>query len=712
MKTKSLKELFKDDDEGKIVLPNFQRDFVWDIKQQKELLATFLVELPISSILLLRGNPDDFNYRKLCYTKESKNAKDDCFYLLDGQQRMSTLKSIFYNFFKEDWENEFNNLYNKLRNLWFLKIKPSDEEDFDNFGYKKLYFENENLKNCTPQEVIDNIVSFGIKKTRKDLWYHPEYKFKENFIELQGAKRERAYIKKCAEEFLVPLNGLSEDKNKVLRGKILAEIASDRIEEIFCEIEDERNKELKLKKIKEYFTREDLGVSIEKIEDFEEEKESLKATICAEWKAKVSNFLENLLKQEISLIEIEKNEISRGIAIFESINKGGTPLDNFDLIAAKSAKESTEKALAQRIIEYLKKDIALPDVLVEKLNFSDIKNWNVSFLEIIKNEDEINKRIKNQYLNLLSIFYHIDKNFEEINLSHIKREKIFEIYSKGINTLTEKTIKSIVRALSFINIRLGITEFGEFSFELIILPIAYLLSNDEIWTNKIALNKIEYWYWTSIFTGRYREKQNSRVIEDFKTLCKWVLLKDKNDKKVLELLNEKLERVLNTEDYSDYNTLINSSKTPISVEKGLLNYIFSTNPYDFLPNQRKRIYEYVLKDKNFNFEDHHLIPLGSYKKIKESSEALRKDKEHILNSVLNRAKISKQANRDISDLKLDEYMKEVNEICRISYCISADLSKKETENNEEYYKRLIEDRYKRIREKLLEELHSLKEENL
>ena len=61
MKLKELKELFKEEEEGKIILPNFQRDFVWDKEQQKELLATFLVELPISSILLLKGNPNDFN---------------------------------------------------------------------------------------------------------------------------------------------------------------------------------------------------------------------------------------------------------------------------------------------------------------------------------------------------------------------------------------------------------------------------------------------------------------------------------------------------------------------------------------------------------------------------------------------------------------------------------------------------------------------------
>ncbi|MGL5188127.1 MAG: DUF262 domain-containing protein, partial [Cetobacterium sp.] len=104
MKVKRLKEIFQDEDEGRIILPNFQRDFVWDTKQQKELLATFLVELPISSILLLKGSCNDFNYRKLCYSNEVECAKDECMYLLDGQQRMSTLKAMFVDLFKGEWE--------------------------------------------------------------------------------------------------------------------------------------------------------------------------------------------------------------------------------------------------------------------------------------------------------------------------------------------------------------------------------------------------------------------------------------------------------------------------------------------------------------------------------------------------------------------------------------------------------------------------------
>ncbi|MEF2600087.1 MAG: DUF262 domain-containing protein, partial [Fusobacterium mortiferum] len=193
MKLKELREIFRDDDEGRLVLPNFQRDFVWDEKQQKELLATFLVELPISSILLLKGNPEDFNYRKLCFKEESKNAKEECLYLLDGQQRMSTLKSIFTDFFKEGNNDIWNKLYSRLINAWFIRVRPIEEDDSDILGYKNLNFTNENLREFTPQEVLDSIKVFRIYKTKKE-WYHPERKKLNN----------REFRDKCIEEQLIP----------------------------------------------------------------------------------------------------------------------------------------------------------------------------------------------------------------------------------------------------------------------------------------------------------------------------------------------------------------------------------------------------------------------------------------------------------------------------------------------------------------------------
>lgn len=691
MKLKALKEIFKDDDEGKLVLPNFQRDFVWDEKQQKELLATFLVELPISSILLLKGNPEDFNYRKLCFKEETTGAKEECFYLLDGQQRMSTLKAIFYDFFKENNNEIWNKLYGKLINSWFLRVKTLEEDDTDIFGYKKLNFDNENLRDFTPQEVLDSIEIFRMYKTKKDNWYHSEFKKNHN-KEFRG---------KCISEYLVPLNGLTENKKMIQN--ILGAIADNRINEILFEIEEEKDKEIKLEKIKNYFNRPEAFIEIESIEEFEKQKETLKCSIPTEWKIKITNFLEKLLHQEVSLIEIEKNKISRGIAIFETINKGGTPLDNFDLIVAKSAKITKEKALTQKIRELLQEKIDLPEKLT-----TYVQLWSSE--KLIGGGDEINKKIKNQYLNILSIFFHVGEEYEKLRIDHIKRDKIFELTPEGINNLTEKVIKGLLRALAFCNVRLGVIKLSDISFELMLLPLAYLLVKDDIWYNKKTLDKLEYWYWVSIFTGRYREKQNIRAIEDLKILCNWIMKKDINNEKVKELVNDRCKKILSAPEYSDKETLKNKEKTPSSLEKGILSYILVTNPFDLLVDEKKKIYSEILNNENFRLEDHHIIPLGGDKKLGQNSSDLRKNKKHILNSILNRTLISEKANKDISNLKLIEYISQVEEICRMSHFIPTNLEKKDEESLDEYWTRLADSRYDLLKDKIVTDLYKLKEE--
>ena len=601
MKVKKLREIFQEEVEGKIVLPNFQREFVWEAKQQKELLATFLVELPISSILLLKGSPKDFNYRRLCYSNEVENAKEECFYLLDGQQRMSTLKAIFTDLFKENWEKEFSNIYGKIKHRWFLKVDTDDAENEDIFGYKNLNFSHENLRNYTPSEVIDFIQEYKINKTTNtNNWYHPKYPFTKQ--DEKGKLTE--FSRLCSTEKLIPLFGLNEGKE--LQSKVIERIGNKRGEEILEEI-DELSGEEKKEKIKYYF--ESLALEVEDdeiLEEYEKEKVLLKSSLAAEWKSKISCFLEKLIEQEISVIEIEKNEIGRGIAIFETINKGGTPLDNYDLIVAKAARDSKLESLTQRIKKIVEEGI----VLSKGIHNGD-KLWNGIKFGVIEKQEELNKRFKNQYLNLLSIFSHI-KDPMDLKLEHIKRNKIFEMTTEQINELTPKVILALMRTLAFANYKLGITKISNISFELSLLPMAYIFADDNNWNNKEVLNKVEYWYWTSIFIGRFREKQNIRAVEDLKTLHKWINLNDTEDSKVIELLEENIKKVLNVREYSDLETLLDDSKTPTPVVKGVLSYVLSLEPYDLLPGKHDRkLRTYEITENSVELEDHHLIPLGS-----------------------------------------------------------------------------------------------------
>ena len=97
---KSFGNLIKEEMDGLLLLPDFQRDFVWSVEQQKSLAATFLVRIPLTSFLLLKGKQNDFSYKRLCMRKKDTakqltNQDAGCVFLLDGQQRLSTLKNIF-----------------------------------------------------------------------------------------------------------------------------------------------------------------------------------------------------------------------------------------------------------------------------------------------------------------------------------------------------------------------------------------------------------------------------------------------------------------------------------------------------------------------------------------------------------------------------------------------------------------------------------------
>ena len=58
-------------------------------------------------------------------------------------------------------------------------------------------------------------------------------------------------------------------------------------------------------------------------------------------------------------------------------------------------------------------------------------------------------------------------------------------------------------------------------------------------------------------------------------------------------------------------------------------------------------------------EAHHIIPLGSVKKIGQVSGALRRDVRSIYNSPLNFIYITKKDNNSISDKSVNDYIQEI-----------------------------------------------------
>jgi hypothetical protein len=94
-----LPKLLKEVGSGKMVIPDFQRDFVWTRKQVEELLNSIINNFFIGTILLLESPTSNLRFApRLIGGVEADLKKHATIrYVLDGQQRIT---SLFYAFFE------------------------------------------------------------------------------------------------------------------------------------------------------------------------------------------------------------------------------------------------------------------------------------------------------------------------------------------------------------------------------------------------------------------------------------------------------------------------------------------------------------------------------------------------------------------------------------------------------------------------------------
>jgi hypothetical protein len=78
-------------EEGKIKIPTFQRDYIWKNNQKTELFESLSWEYPIGSILLWKPNTTFKNKTEIGPYTIDDSISQDCFYILDGFQRLSTI---------------------------------------------------------------------------------------------------------------------------------------------------------------------------------------------------------------------------------------------------------------------------------------------------------------------------------------------------------------------------------------------------------------------------------------------------------------------------------------------------------------------------------------------------------------------------------------------------------------------------------------------
>jgi len=95
--TRSLRELVLEFSRGAILLPQFQRDYVWKPAKIRNLLDSLLKGFPVGGFYLWRPTAGNLD------SKDKKKIRAEFVgYLIDGQQRLTSLEAVFGLYTGED----------------------------------------------------------------------------------------------------------------------------------------------------------------------------------------------------------------------------------------------------------------------------------------------------------------------------------------------------------------------------------------------------------------------------------------------------------------------------------------------------------------------------------------------------------------------------------------------------------------------------------
>lgn len=711
-------ELIKLIEEDRIVLPDFQRGFVWkDKNKQKALIASVLTKLPIGTILLLEIEKNTYGCKKIGFKNRKPDIPDDqnkVLALLDGQQRVTVLTSFFSNeLYVIGDSSEF--VSPSLKRRYFLrcpKIKDLlDKKDL--FGARKLIAPEEIQKsqNQYPDYSTDEIISYiacidNIKY--KEIIYEDISNVNiDNLIEFCTSSSE------TNEGYLIPLYYLygAANKSNMNHRKRLEKII-ERIAEKY------KNEIIDLLKIQGGIRDFIITECFEETEDGKEIAEDIKSAPVTElqnensdiyikltellqnrstqWARDISEFLEScVLKLELYKIEVNQANILRAIDIYQNLNLGGKALDIFDLILARAAIQSDNEnlldvvkgCLIENHIEDYKafvKDCA-PKIQTEYNSYLDNQTEYSAAMQLgawNQMENELAVSFCKALMSVTGTLYHFWNNeskqvlFAEDRVKAFtskvtKSEYLLKIEPEKIDPLIRLACKGLDRACIFLQLRCGIRSVTEIQYKLVFAILAVIFSRDDWFHNKKVCDYLEAWYWGSIFSGSFKIEQNAAFQDNLKNILQLLNKVEKEPAAKPEYIINICNKTFCDDKFANEEILLvdNQFVEPEEILKKSICHFYLAKTYsDILKNNANDKYK---QKQNSVFSEctngetlqyHHIMPIGElgtiYKDIdKKLNESGRKDRSNKYNSPLNFMLISSLANRLILNSPLSYYIK-------------------------------------------------------
>lgn len=690
MEETNLVEIVKQIEKKEILLPDFQRGFVWnDEEMQKKLLASVLAKMPLGSILMLKGEADSYGCKQIGSKERedvSQLGKKEVKLLLDGQQRVTVLTNIFSDIIFYNMDFNCRGLTSiGLRKRFYIKIPKYNKNDelSDIFGVNNLEFPMENPQTDVPKFLTETILkyidteSFKLADENK-LASYPKAKYAKELTTMCMGKNDDVNYYKLP--MFLMINATDDSKSIKRFDDILTSILEDIVDDMKEEYLKHDSDEMELKEfVKSIIKDEDDYIEWKNTDVDEQEKtfvEIMRKNGASQWQAKFKEYLVACInKMDLHQIVVEQSNRERAIDIYENLNLGGVTLSTFDLVLARAAGGCNErdKNLFDKITEYIQDvkkypNIVVPDKIEGYLrSFYPQGEYSASKrLECYKEDkNSIESKYTDSFLNVLSLVcnnssYEADK----VTIDTIKRKKILELSSKQINSNYECVCKGLDRACFFFNVRCGIRKLKELNYTLFLVLVAYIFTKDEYFNDKDIHKKLEALYWASVFSGEYDKDQNATVIKHLKNFLESI---KSGDYKWIDKIKE---NVFARKDFSDKVALIPTSGdvSPKNVLRTAICQFFLAETYEDMLDSNKHIS--VFMSEKVELDEHHIMPRGELSVKMSKIDNDRKNKTSIINSPLNFVYITPETNKTISNTTLEQYIKKCKDETMVSLGIN------------------------------------------
>lgn len=483
----SLSRLYENILSTTLRLPNFQREFTYKHAEQKDLIASFFLNVPIGSLMVLKSTQvlasKGLGQKYYTFNDDLEVTDQEYSYLLDGQQRTTTLTNAFFDHHQGYGYEELNErlkrshtqgtkaFYSELLVRWFIDLKYDSDPDngLNLLGFKDLSFDGESFESTAAQVIGQPDCSFFFKE---DL-YRDDNRSQKPFNPILangvGHQQEHPLIEYCVTNRCIPLYMISDES---FMTNLLRELASQRATEM-------------------------------------NDSDSAKVF---KWTVDILRFFKDLINKELTIENVSDRNLERAFFVYEKRNTTGARLTAFQILKAKVGY-----AFMQRPNEFSSSD--LEHLLEEK--FSEYNIYESSLKITNASQTKLTTKAITYFTQAWSIYTASVAN-EGLHPKLAKSEGILSHDANKMADVLYDVIDGFAKTVHFIHEDLKLSDITSLPFSPAFLPLVYAFLHDpEMGTEE--KDKLKKWYWLTCFSMEYAKDSSTASIYDCVDISDWLL---------------------------------------------------------------------------------------------------------------------------------------------------------------------------------------------